>query len=220
MGRVFHIVFQIAAFLLFQTVLLHLVGQSNYEKYIRTFSGFLLILLLFSALRSVLEGENLMFEIERQVEFATEEGDFQLKLRQAEESQQQQLWQGYEKRILEEAAQCLAEERYFLSEGNVTFSKEWKLERIELVVSKTWEDGKKEGEEDEEDMVDEIWIEPIEGISPIQEIGSSKKEKPQKEEGSMSVKGDSDQELAQLQDRLAKRLGIQQKQIILRWKGA
>ena len=36
----------------------------------------------------------------------------------------------------------------------------------------------------------------------------------------MSVKGDSDQELAQLQDRLAKRLGIQQKQIILRWKGA
>ena len=89
MGQVFHIVFQIAAFLLFQTVLLHLVGQSKYEKYIRTFSGFLLILLLFSALRSVLGGENLMFEIERQVEFATEEGDFQLKLRQAEESQQQ-----------------------------------------------------------------------------------------------------------------------------------
>ena len=69
-------------------------------------------------------------------------------------------------------------------------------------------------------MVDEIWIEPIEGISPIQEIGSSKKEKLQKEEGSTSVKGDSDQELAQLQDRLAKRLGVQQEQIILRWKGA
>ena len=49
---------------------------------------------------------------------------------------------------------------------------------------------------------------------------SKEKEKLQKEEGSTSVKGDSDQELAQLQDRLAKRLGVQQEQIILRWKGA
>ncbi len=176
MSQVLHIVFQIAAFLLFQTVLLQLVGQSKYEKYIRTFSGFLLILLLVSAIRSLVEGGNLMAEVEKRVEFATEEGDFRLRLQQAEESQQQVLQKGYEERILEEVALCLLEERYFFVKGSVSFSPEWELEEIALVVSKTWEEAKNgETEENsagenfvgENSVIEEIWIEPVKEVTPV-----------------------------------------------------
>lgn len=136
MDYVLRAVLQIAAFLLFQTVLLHLVERTRYEKYIRLFSGFLLILLLCSVIFSFRGEADLMERVYRQVEYAEEEGEFRMRLEQAEEDRQAEIETAFEERILEEVKLCAADSRFFLVSGSVELNESYEIERVELELSR------------------------------------------------------------------------------------
>ena len=215
MGYLLKAVFQIAAFLLFQTVLLNLVEQSRYEKYIRIFSGFLLILLLFSAVQSLYAGESLIEEVGKRVEYVTEGEDFQLQLRQAEENQRKQIQEEYEKRVLQEAENCLAEERYFLVSGKVSFSDNWETEMLELVVSRTWKgDSDTEAAGETASPVETVRIEPVEQV----EVSGAEHAGEAGHAGGSEGDAGTEAHLNSLAYRLSGRLGISAERIVLKEK--
>lgn len=128
---------EIAIFLLFQTVLIGLLENTKYERYVRVVSGFLLILLLISTVLNLRGNGNLLQEIQAQVDYASEEQEMRIHFIQAEEAGHRQLLKEYEVQILTEAESVLKENRYFLREGEVVFGKEWEIEQIRLTIALT-----------------------------------------------------------------------------------
>lgn len=132
-------VFHIAGFLLFQRLLLTLVEQGKYEKYIRVVSGFLIILLLCAVIQRMVKGEEMLFDgVLGRIEYTAQEGEFRRRLDQMEEMQQEEIYREYEEWILTEVAGYLEQERYFLWEGKVSFAEDGRVQQVELVIDRTW----------------------------------------------------------------------------------
>jgi len=132
-------IFHIAGFLLFQRLLLMLIEQGKYEKYIRVVSGFLIILLLCSAVQQMTRGEGKLFDdILGQIEYTVQDGEFRRRLEQVEEQQKEEIYREYEKWILAEVQGYLERERYFLWEGQISFTEDGRVQQMELVIDRTW----------------------------------------------------------------------------------
>lgn len=187
---------QAVSFLIFQTVLLHLVEQSRYARYIRVFSGFLLILVLISKVSSFQSGEDLIGQVEKQAAWRLEESDLRMQLQQAEDGRREQIRDEMEKRILTEAEQVLAEERFFLREGYVEFTEEERISAICLNVSRT-----RTGEESREHDSLSIRVEPVEKVEPI-------RTEPETDPEEKQENGEPDGEAERLASRVAGRMGI------------
>lgn len=233
MTKIFSVVLQLVTFLLFQTVLQNLVGESRFEKYIHIFSGFLVILLLFSGISSLWSENDLLSESRQQIEFALNGSDFRQQLANAEENAKEEILEAYRNRIMEEIKAVLAEERFFLVEGKVTFSEQGEIESLYGKVSRVWQEEteEKSGKTTLPIRIETITIalEELPNREEESEKGEShvKGETPAKKESSVKTEaeensGNEDEisnasktELDRLRHRLADRLGVEAERIWL-----
>lgn len=98
---------QIICCLIFITVLSNLLPKTGYEKYIRLFSGMVLILLILKPVTESLDLDDKIAALFQNIQFQEEAGEFRRQLSQMEQNRFDKMTEEYEKQVEEEVTQMV-----------------------------------------------------------------------------------------------------------------
>lgn len=96
---------QIICCLIFITVLVNLLPKTGYEKYIRLFSGMVLILLVLKPVTANLDLDDKIAALFQNIQFQEEAGEFRRQLSQMEQNRFDKMTEEYERQVEEEITQ-------------------------------------------------------------------------------------------------------------------
>lgn len=150
---------------------MNLMGSSSYKKYIRFFSGIVLIIILISPITK-------LFNMEERLSYLFEKNNFQIEMKEinqelllAEEEQKEAIWKGYQKVLQEQIESVFA--IYHLETKEIQLEIEQEEESYGKIKAMRIVCGKKEKQKQE--STEQIEIENIEikGIEVEEKIKDS-----------------------------------------------
>lgn len=104
----------IIVYMILNTIIMNLLGNSSYKKYVSIVSGMILVLIVVSPLMNVMELEdNLDYYLEAN-DFAVETSDFQNDLQRMEEKQSDAIFSEYQEKIKKQVDNMLREDGIYL----------------------------------------------------------------------------------------------------------
>ncbi|MEG0963394.1 MAG: stage III sporulation protein AF [Lachnospiraceae bacterium] len=135
MDAVYDWVENIVCFYIFITMILQILPKESYRKYIRFFTGLLLVIVVMTPLLNVLgKEETLSKEISR-ISFFQELDNRKLDTKHLEEAQKEVFLKEYETSIGVDISQMAQARGLDTQQVEVVLTKEYQLEEIKLVVS-------------------------------------------------------------------------------------
>lgn len=172
----------IAGYLVFVTVLTGLLPASGYGKYLRLFSGCILILLVFQPLTGSLRLEEPVTELFRTISFTQEvnalSGSLGIEMEELEERKRRNLVNAYRTEVEDEICR-LAETEGVLVQAEVKMAKETAegFPRIERIVLRVKEENPGGEESFAEVSVDQIHVAVSSEAVPAQEKTTGNEER-------------------------------------------
>ena len=131
----------LVCFYIFLTVILHLLPKESYQKYVRFFSGMLLMILVVSPILSLLGKEDVLLQKISQAGFFQEMDNLKMDTEYLKDTQKEMYFQEYEKAIGMDISRMAEDRQLHASQVEVHLSKEYQVESIALEVSFAKEDG-------------------------------------------------------------------------------
>lgn len=123
-------------YLIFVTLVNHLIGESVYSRYVKFFLGLLLMLLLITPLQRVFSSdENLEYYLNWNM-FKAQMEDADVYLEEADQSRDALFMSEYEAALKEQIKEEVEAAGYVFEDGKITFGEEEALGRVENV--KVW----------------------------------------------------------------------------------
>ncbi|MGF7143440.1 stage III sporulation protein AF [Anaerotaenia torta] len=173
MATIYQWIRNIVVYMMLNTIIMNLLGDKSYKKYVGIVSGMILVLIILSPLMNYMDlGDMLDYYLQAN-DFAVEASEFKSDLRRMEETQTDAIFAEYKERIRQQIEGILAEEKVKLLKADITIDREPTSptfgEIMEMSIT-----ARKEKEE-EEGNTGRLAIDQIE-ISPIS-IGEQEKAK-------------------------------------------
>jgi len=126
---------------IFITAILHLLPKKEYRKYVRFFSGLLLVVLLMTPVLNIIYHKDYLMEKISFESFWQQMDNMQLDIEKMESIQQDSFIQEYEIAIGEDIKLIAEENEVYVNDIYVTLSKEYTVEYVEMNVSLKQEGG-------------------------------------------------------------------------------
>ncbi|MDF2539855.1 MAG: putative rane protein [Herbinix sp.] len=124
MSEIYSWVRNVVIYMILNTIIMNLLGNNSYKKYVSIVSGMILVLIVISPLISIMKlDERLDFFILSN-EFAIESSDFQNSLYQMEEEQRDAVFSEYKAKLESKVEKLLAEEGVYLISFELTFNQD------------------------------------------------------------------------------------------------
>lgn len=111
-------------YMILNTIVMNLLGNSSYKKYASIASGMILVLLVVSPLFQLLKIEKRLDFSFKSNEFALEASEFQNNILRMEEEQKNQIFQEYSLRIQTQVESILNEEGVIVDQFEVSFDQD------------------------------------------------------------------------------------------------
>ena len=131
----------LVCFYIFMTAILHLLPKESYRKYVRFFTGLLLVILVLTPVLSLLGDKENLYDKISQTGFFQELDNLKLDTAHLEESQQEIYRKEYEKTIGMDIEQIARREELEVKEVSVQLTEECRLEKIYMEVEILEENG-------------------------------------------------------------------------------
>lgn len=141
MSMVYAWVKNVVCFYIFLTVILHLLPRDNYRKYVRFFSGMLLMILVFSPVLSLLGKEDTLLQRISQAEFFQDMDSLKLDTAHLQRDQKALYLREYERAVGMDISRMAAEKQLDASQVEVHLSEEYQVESIAMEISKEGGEG-------------------------------------------------------------------------------
>jgi len=153
----------IVIYMILNTIIMNLLGNSSYKKYVSIVSGMILVLIVISPLINVMELDKKFDYLLLSNNFSIETSDFKSDLNKMEEQQSDAVFTEYEDRLKTQVMGMLLEEDVYLISFHLTIDEEVKNATFGLILGMDITAGlnKEKVDSDGIPSVDEIEINPI-----------------------------------------------------------
>ncbi|MFG6383555.1 MAG: stage III sporulation protein AF [Lachnospiraceae bacterium] len=131
----------IVCYYIFLTVIFHLLPKSSYQKYVRFFSGMLLMILVVTPVLSVLGKEDVLLQKINQAGFFQELDNLKLDTEHLQQTQKEVYLKEYEQAIGMDISRMAEEKQLETHQVTVHLSEEYFVESIYMTVRLTTEEG-------------------------------------------------------------------------------
>lgn len=111
----------LVVYMILNTIIMNLLGNSSYKKYVSIASGMLLVLLVVSPIMSLLKLDEQLDYFFETNSFAVEASDFKNSLQTMEQRQSEAIFSDYKERIKKKIEDMLSEEAVYVKKFNVAF---------------------------------------------------------------------------------------------------
>lgn len=128
-------------FYIFMTAILHLLPKESYQKYVKFFTGLLLIILILTPILSIFKNKEDLYDRISSAGFFQEMDNLKLDTAYLKESQQEIYQKEYEKAISTDIEQMAKREELEVDGITVQLTEECQLEKIHIKVKLPEEDG-------------------------------------------------------------------------------
>lgn len=135
MDAVYGWVRNLVCFYIFMTAVLHLLPKESYRKYIRFFTGLLLVILVLTPVFSLFRDENVLYEKIAQAGFWQDTENIKLDTEYLEDSQRAIYQKEYEKAIGVDISQMAESQELETREVEVQLDHDYQVKQISLKVS-------------------------------------------------------------------------------------
>ena len=120
MEEVYSWIKNIVIYMILNTVIMNLLGNKSYKKYVSIVSGMILVLIVISPIMKLMKlDENLDYYMQAN-DFAVETSDFKHDLSRMEEKQSEAIFMEYKEKIRMKIKELLLEEEVYLDNFDVT----------------------------------------------------------------------------------------------------
>jgi stage III sporulation protein AF len=161
MDEIYTWIKNIVVYMIMNTIIMNLLGNKSYKKYISIVSGMILVLIVVSPLMKFMElDENLDYYLQIN-DFAIETSEFKNDLNRMEEEQSDAIFAEYQDKIKLQVKNLLLEEAVYLESFDLTIDKNTKSKTFgEIIHMDITANIEQSEEEDGEDylQIDEIEI--------------------------------------------------------------
>ena len=114
MEEIYSWIRNIVIYLLINTIIMNLLGNKSYKKYVSIVSGMILVLIVISPLIKLMKlEENLDYFLQAN-DFAVEASDFKSDLNRMEEAQVDAIFADYKEKIQEQVKDLLLKEKVYI----------------------------------------------------------------------------------------------------------
>ena len=135
MSGIYEWVRNIVIFLILNTIIMNLLGNSGYKKYVSIVSGMILLLIVVSPLLKLLNIDEILDYYLNTNIYQTDVSDFQNKLMIMENKQKDVVFAGFKDRIRQQVADMLEEESLYLYEMEAIINKDAKSDSFGEIES-------------------------------------------------------------------------------------
>lgn len=160
MEEIYSWIRNIVIYLLINTIIMNLLGNKSYKKYVSIVSGMILVLIVISPLIKLMKlEENLDYFLQAN-DFAVEASDFKSDINRMEEAQVDAIFADYKEKIHAQVKDILLKEKVYIKNFNITFDYDnesttfGEMLRMDITA--------KLKKEDEEEQADNLSIDAIE----------------------------------------------------------
>lgn len=124
MEEIYEWVKNIVIYLILNTIVMNLLGNSNYKKYVSIVSGMILLLIVISPFMKLLKLDEIMDYYLNANIYRTDVSDFKNKLMLMEEKQKEEVFNDMKKRVRDHVSGLLAEEGLYLYDFDIAISED------------------------------------------------------------------------------------------------
>lgn len=164
MNEIYIWIKNIVIYMIMNTIIMNLLGNKSYKKYISIVSGMILVLIVVSPLMNYMGMEDKLDYFLQTNDFAIETSDFQNEVNQVEKKQSEAILEEYMSKIKEKVKELLDEEDVNLESFEVCVDQDVNSSTfgkvLEMKISATMEPGEGENQ-DSNRFIDEIEISKI-----------------------------------------------------------
>ncbi len=114
----------IVIYMIINTIIMNLLGNKSYKKYVSIVSGMILVLIVISPLMKLMKLEENLDYFLQSNDFAIESSDFKNELYQMEEKQSSAIFTEYKERIKVQVEGLLQEENVYLESFDITIDRQ------------------------------------------------------------------------------------------------
>lgn len=114
----------IVIYMIINTIIMNLLGNKSYKKYVSIVSGMILVLIVISPLMKLMKLEENLDYFLQSNDFAIEASDFKNELYQMEEKQSSAIFTEYKERIKVQVEGLLQEENVYLESFDITIDRQ------------------------------------------------------------------------------------------------
>lgn len=169
----------IIIYMIINTIIMNLLGNKSYKKYVSVVSGMILVLIVISPVMKLMKiNENLDYYLQSN-EFAIETSDFKNRLYQMEEEQSEAVFNDYERKVKLQVEELLHSYNIYLDSFDVTIDRDSKSQTFGEIqymgISGTMKDNLEEKKKSslQIDQVDRIDIAQIEIVDREKEMNEN-----------------------------------------------
>lgn len=123
MDLIFEWIRNIVIYVVLNTIIMNLLGNSSYKKYVSIVSGMILVLIVITPVIKLLQLEPNFNFFFKSNDFAIEASEFEMELRQMEEEQVSMIFKEYEQKIKNQVEEILLEKDLNLREFTIRLDK-------------------------------------------------------------------------------------------------
>ena len=124
----------LVCFYIFLTVILRLLPQSHYQKYVRFFSGMLLMILVFSPVLSLLGKEGALLQKISQAGFFQDMDNLKMDTAHLEQAQKEVYLREYERAVGMDISRMAEARQLYASQVKVRLSEDYQVESIAMDI--------------------------------------------------------------------------------------
>lgn len=139
----------IIVYMIINTIIMNLLGNKSYKKYVSIVSGMILVLIVISPLMKLMKIDGNLDYFLQSNEFSIETSDFKNELNQMEEKQSDAIFNEYEDKIKTQVKGLLLEEQVYMESFHITIDQDpqsstfGEIKRMEITANME-EDGQEE----------------------------------------------------------------------------
>ena len=124
MGEIYDWVRNTVIYLILNTIIMNLLGNSSYKKYVSIVSGMILLLIVVSPFFKLLKMDGILDYYLNSNFYRTDMKDYQKELKLMEEKQQQALYGDIKERIKKQVTDMLSEEGLYLYDFDIVMNQD------------------------------------------------------------------------------------------------
>lgn len=121
MDKVYEWIRNIVVYMILNTIIMNLLANSSYKKYIKIISGMILVLIVIAPLMNIMELNDTIDSYLASNNLAVETSEFEFRLKLIEEAQINEFFGEYKVKLEESAKDILAEEGLYLKNFDIVF---------------------------------------------------------------------------------------------------
>jgi stage III sporulation protein AF len=124
MATIYQWIRNIVVYMMLNTIIMNLLGNKSYKKYVGIVSGMILVLIILSPLMNYMDLEDMLDYYLQANDFAVEASEFKNDLNRMEEAQTDAIFAEYEEKIRQQVENILLEEKVKLLRMDITIDRD------------------------------------------------------------------------------------------------